>query len=622
MAYQPIENYGIIGDLHSAALVGMNGSIDWLCLPRFDAPSVFAAILDDQKGGRFQIAPSIEDVTHKQFYWPETNVLVTRFLCPQGVGEVIDYMPVGEAAEDRHDVVRRVAVVRGEMGFRMVCQPAFNYARDPHEAQLRAGGASFRSATFDLGLSTRVPLQLGGNGGVTAEFTLREGQAAIFLLQQVPRGAEYGGAPDDAAERTLFLDTVRYWRRWIAGCAYKGRWRDIVYRSALVLKLLTYEPTGAIVAAPTCSLPELTGGGRNWDYRYTWIRDAAFTVYALMRIGFVREAARFMAWIEARCHELGPDGFLQVMYGIDGKHALTEEVLDHLEGYRGSRPVRIGNGAFDQLQLDIYGELMDSVYLYNKYGTPIAYDLWKELRRLLNWVCEHWRYQDHGIWEVRGKRQHFVYSKVMCWVALDRGLRLADKRSFPAERARWLENRDAIYEEILNQGWNARLGAFTQYYGGETLDAADLMMPLVFFISPADPRMLGTVRAINRPTDAGGLSAAGLVYRYHGDPGVDGLEGDEGTFNMCTFWLVEAMTRAGRADRTLLAEAELMFETMRGYANHLGLYGEQTGSSGEALGNFPQAFTHLALISAAFNLERALSANEFDWPGVPRLGAV
>jgi GH15 family glucan-1,4-alpha-glucosidase len=621
MAYQPIENYGIIGDLHTAALVGMNGSIDWLCLPRFDAPSVFAAILDDRCGGRCQIAPATEDVKHKQFYWPDTNVLVTRFLYRQGVAELVDYMPVAEAAGDRHDVVRRVTVVRGEMAFRMVCRPAFNYARDAHEVQPRADGVTFESATLSLGLSTRVPLQLDGQGGAAAEFTLHEGETAVFLLQQVPRGADYGNALGAEEEIALFRATVRYWRRWIAGCTYKGRWREIVYRSALVLKLLTYEPTGAIVAAPTCSLPELAGGGRNWDYRYTWIRDAAFTVYALMRIGFIREAARFMGWIEARCHELDPEGFLQVMYGIDGKHALAEETLDHLEGYRASRPVRIGNGAYDQLQLDIYGELMDSVYLYNKYGSPIAYDLWKELRRQLNWVCDHWRQADHGIWEVRGKRQHFVYSKVMCWVALDRGLRLADKRSFPVDHARWRENRDAIYEQILSQGWSDSLRAFTQYYGSETLDAANLILPLVFFISPSDPRMLDTLRAISRPTDAGGLSAASLVYRYHAKPGADGLEGDEGTFNMCTFWLVEAMTRAGRADRTLLTDAELLFETMRGYANHLGLYGEQTGPSGEALGNFPQAFTHLALISAAFNLERALSSNAFDWPGVPRLGS-
>lgn len=617
MSYQPIQNYGIIGDLHTTALVGMNGSIDWLCFPRFDSPSIFAAILDDKKGGRFQIVPALDGVTHKQFYWADTNVLITRFLCPDGVGEIADYMPIEEPSHLRHDLVRRVTVVRGSMPFRMECRPAFNYARDPHESQMCPDGVSFHSSTLSLGLSSRVPLRQDGCGGVVAEFTLGEGEAATFLLQQIPAGAACGSALSDTQADALFRNTVQYWRRWISKCAYRGRWREVVYRSALVLKLLTYEPTGAIIAAPTCSLPEHLGGRRNWDYRYTWIRDAAFTLYALMRIGFVHEAGRFMEWLEARCHEVKTDGFLQVMYGIDGRQELAEEKLGHLEGYKGSHPVRAGNDAYGQLQLDICGELMDSVYLYNKYGSPISYELWKDLRRLLNWVCENWQQKDYGIWEVRGKPQHFVYSKAMCWVALDRGLRLAEKRSFPAERDRWLQIRDAIYEEILSQGWSPKLQAFTQYYGSETLDASALIMPLVFFISPTDPRMLQTLDAVNRSPLQGGLVSAGLVYRYHAKYGVDGLDGDEGTFNMCTFWLVEALTRAGRTDRRRLEEAELTFEKMLGYANHLGLYAEETGPSGEALGNFPQALTHLALISAAFNLDRALGGSEFEWPGVP-----
>jgi GH15 family glucan-1,4-alpha-glucosidase len=407
-----------------------------------------------------------------------------------------------------------------------------------------------------------------------------------------------------------FKRTVEYWLRWISKCTYTGRWREMVHRSALALTLLTYEPTGAIVAAPTCSLPEAIGSGRNWDYRYTWIRDAAFTLYGLLRIGLTEEAARFMDWIDARCHEPNPDGSLQIMYGIDGRHVLTEETLDHLEGYKGSRPVRIGNDAYTQLQLDIYGELMDSVYLYNKYGSPISSELWSELRRLINWISNNWRREDEGIWETRAGRRHFVYSKLMSWVAVDRGLRLADKRSFPADWEKWLKVRDQIYEEIMAMGWSPTRQAFVQYYGSEALDASNLMMPLVFFLAPSDPKMLKTIDAINKPPERGGLVSNSLVYRYNRKEVSDGLEGVEGTFNLCTFWLVEALTRAGRVDKTRLDEARLIFERMLGYANHLGLYAEETGPSGEALGNFPQAFTHLALISAAVNLDAALGAEK------------
>jgi GH15 family glucan-1,4-alpha-glucosidase len=296
------------------------------------------------------------------------------------------------------------------------------------------------------------------------------------------------------------------------------------------------------------------------------------------------------------------------MYGIDGRTELTEETLDHLEGYRGSRPVRIGNAAHEQLQLDIYGELLDAVYLHNKYVEPVGYDAWVRLRRLVDWLCDNWKREDEGVWEVRGGRRHFVYSKVMSWVALDRGLRLADKRSLPADRARWLKVRDEIYEEVMARGWNPGRKAFVQAYGSDSLDASSLLMPLVFFLAPNDPRMLSTLDAIRRPVAAGGLAADGLVYRYDPSSAPDGLPGREGTFNMCSFWLVEALTRAGRTDPARLEDARLLFEQMLGYANHVGLYAEQTGASGEALGNFPQAFTHLALISAAFNLDRALGA--------------
>jgi GH15 family glucan-1,4-alpha-glucosidase len=605
MPYTPIEDYGIIGDLHTVALVSRHGSIDWFCFPHLDSPSIFAALLDDARGGRFRIAPLAEGINFKQLYFPDTNVLVTRFLSAQGVGEVCDFMPVATKPEElhRHRLIRRVTVVRGTMRFQVACRPAFDYARARHEVALAPAGAHFRSSGLTLELATRVPLTRDGDG-VSATVTLAEGETATFLLQALEPGEEGGPLPEAEYEEA-FRETVAYWRRWLAGSRYRGRWREMVNRSALVLKLLTFEPTGAIVAAATSSLPGGPGGGRNWDYRYTWIRDASFTLYALLRIGFTHEAAHFMDWLQARAGELEPDGSLQIMYGIDGRHTLTEEILGHLEGYRGLGPVRVGNAAYRQLQLDIYGELLDSVYLFNKYGTPISYDLWVNLRRLLNWVCERWQEPDEGIWEIRGGRQHFVFSKFMCWVALDRGLRLADKRSFPADRDRWLRTRDAIYEEIMVKGWNPARRAFVQAYGSEALDASVLLMPLVFFLSPTDPRMLSTLEVIQRE-----LLSDSLVHRYKPESSPDGLFGEEGTFSICTFWLVEALTRAGQIER-----ARLIFEKMLGYANHLGLYAEQIGPHGEAMGNFPQAFTHLSLISAAYNLDRVLGREGGDGGG-------
>jgi GH15 family glucan-1,4-alpha-glucosidase len=604
--YPPIADHGVIGNLRTVALVSTDGTIDWFCFPHFDSPSVFAALLDDQKGGSFSITPVGEPSARKQLYWPDSNVLVTRFLTPDGVGEVTDFMPIGVSTADLGSqvLVRRVRVARGVVSFRAECRPAFDYARAKHELTIEEGRAVFATSSLTLALITPLPLERTPGGGVRCEFTLKEGETAVFVLgRHLPEVR----CPNEIIHRSdeLFEATVLFWRKWLRKSTYTGRWREMVHRSALVLKLLTFEPTGAIVAAPTCSLPEEIGGTRNWDYRYSWVRDAAFTVYGLIRIGFTEEAEGFVRWLATCVHEREGHG-MQVVYGIDGRNQLDEELLPHLSGYANSRPVRIGNAAYQQMQLDIYGELFDAVYLWNKYGTPVPYDGWVRLKRLLDWLAQNWNRSDEGIWEVRGGRQHFVYSKMMCWVAFDRALRLADKRSFPADRGRWLQIRDQIYEDVMKQGWDKDRRCFVQSYGSQSLDASSLLMPLVFFLSPSDPRMVGTLRAINRPPREGGLVSDGLVFRYDAQTRVDGVTEPEGTFNLCTFWLVEALTRAGRAYPAMLDDARLMFERMLGYANHLGLYAEEIGPSGEALGNFPQAFTHLALISAAYNLDRAL----------------
>jgi GH15 family glucan-1,4-alpha-glucosidase len=611
MAYQPIENYGIIGNMRTVALVGMNGSIDWYCYPHFDSPSVFGAILDDKKGGRFQISAASDGVRHKQFYWPSTNVLVTRFLMADGIAELEDFMPVGlpsESSAYRH-VYRRIRCVRGTVRISVTCRPAFDYGRQTHEVLIRTNGATFKSGSLILALSTAVPLKNDGHGGVSAEFVLSEGESQVFVLRDDSAEGAVPCPPCEKEAEELLRGTVKFWQDWLSACTYHGRWQAQVNRSALALKLLTFEPTGAIIAAPTASLPEVIGGTRNWDYRYTWMRDAAFTVYAFLRLGFKDEAAAFMHWIEEYASKhVHPEDPGAVVFTIAGDNKLVEQTLDHWEGYRESGPVRIGNAAVAQFQGDIYGELMDALYLSNKYVSPTSYDVWVKVRARLEWICEHWQLPDAGIWEMRNRQEHFVYSKVMNWVALDRGLRLADKRALPADRAKWLRERDRIYEEVMAKGWNEKRRAFTQFYGSDDLDASLLIMSLVFFMAPTDPRMISTINAIRENPRDGGLVSDSLVYRYPPQARIDGLPGAEGTFNMCSFWLVEALTRASAGIPEKLDEAKLLFERVLGYANHLGLYSEQTGPQGEALGNFPQAFTHLALISAAFNLDRMLGS--------------
>jgi len=607
MPYQAIENYAIIGNMRSAALVGLNGSIDWFCFPHFDSPSVFASILDEQKGGYFKITPADPASKNKQYYWPDTNVLITRFYNSEGIVEIIDYMPVGEDIVNEFDyrIVRRVRGIHGKVRMKMECYPAFNYARDTHETIISDSGASFHSQDLSLGLASNIPLEQNSRGSFS-EFDIEEGGAtAVFMLHKIEKGEGCTISYSEEQAEQRFKNTIEYWRNWLSKSTYKGRWREMVHRSALILKLLTFEPTGAIVAAITCSLPEGIGGERNWDYRYTWIRDAAFTVYAFLKLGFTEEATGFMRWIVERSKE-EDSGELQIMYGIDGRHELPEFELSHLEGYMGSSPVRIGNGAYDQLQLDIYGELIDSIYLFDRHVRPISYSGWATIMKHVNWISENWQRKDDGIWEVRGGQQHFVYSKVMAWVALDRAVRLSRKRSFPADLQELSRIRDEIFMEIIDKGWNEERQAFDQYYGSNTLDASNLMMPLVFFMSPYDPMMEKTMDAIMEAPKNGGLLTNSLVYRYNVNETDDGLSGEEGTFNICTFWLVEALTRAGKSNPERLEKARLIFEQMLGYANHVGMYSEQIGLSGEALGNTPQAFTHLALISSAFNLDKAL----------------
>jgi GH15 family glucan-1,4-alpha-glucosidase len=605
-SYPDIGDHGLIGDLQTAALVTTDGVLDWFCCPRFDSPSVFGSLLDAERGGYYRIAPDRDDYVARQLYLPDTAVLITRFMTPDGVGEVHDFMPVIEgAATDRHRLVRIIRVVRGVMRFAVDLQPRFDYGRKPHKLETSEYGAVF--AADDLELTVHVIAPEGfsvKDSGVTPEQsqdglrwtrTLREGQIGGVVLESM------GGAPHrvtpEQADR-LQEDTQRFWRGWLARSSYAGRWREMVDRSAITLKLLTYAPTGAPVAAPTTGLPEQVGGERNWDYRYTWIRDGSFSIYALLSLGYVEEAAAFGGWLRDRAAEQAGNasGPLKIMYRVDGTSDLVEESLEHWEGWRGSRPVRIGNGAADQLQLDIYGEAADAIFLADSYGIVPGHQGWTALAGIVDWLCEHWDQPDEGIWETRGGRQNFTYGRFQTWIALDRAIRLAARRARPANIVRWTQVRDQVYDQIMDRGWNPKVGAFTQHYATEVLDSSLLLMPLQGFIAPRDPMWLSTLDAMDRE-----LVSDSLVYRYNPAASPDGLKGDEGTFSLCTFWYVDALARSGR-----LEAARLVFEKMHTYANHLGLFSEEIGATGEQLGNFPQAFSHLSLISAAVNLDRQL----------------
>jgi GH15 family glucan-1,4-alpha-glucosidase len=598
MNIQPIENHGVIGNMRSIAVVAIDGSINFLCYPNFDSPTIFASLLDRDRGGCFEIKPRLAKMRTRQMYLPDTNILLTRFLAEEGVAEVMDFMPIQNDAEQPNEIIRMVEVIRGTVHFTMQCQPRFNYAMAQHRTEFTDHSATFFPCDDTcprMALHSTVALARQHHDAI-AEFELRAGQSAIFVFGGLH---SQGEQPELGLVNQRFRETVRFWKTWISRSKYKGRWREMVNRSALMLKLLISREHGSLIAAPTFSLPEKIGGVRNWDYRFTWLRDSAFTLYALIRLGFLDEAGGFIAWLKDRLVDDAQRGPLQVMYGIDGRQQLEEVSLDHLAGYEGSRPVRIGNAAYRQLQLDIYGEMMDAVYLASKYGDPISVAGWQNIQRILEWLGANWRRPDEGIWEIRGQAKEFLHSRVMCWVAFDRALRLADKRSLSGPVDVWRRTRDEIRSDIFANFWSDRLQSFVQSKGSEDLDASTLLMPLMRFISPVDPMWLSTLRALEKV-----LIEDTLVQRYDLErTNVDGLPGGEGSFTACSFWYVECLARSGDLER-----AQFLFEKLLGYANHLGLYSEELGSNGQLLGNFPQAFTHLALISAATYLDRALSS--------------
>lgn len=596
----PIGAHGIIGDMRSAALVNDKGSVDFFCWPEFDSPTIFCSLLDTPEAGIFQLAPDLPDARREQIYLPDTNVLQTRWLSEHAVVEITDLLPIGDDVDALPLLMRRVRVVSGSATFNLRCAVRHDYGRADTRAEMNEKDVTFHAAGQpSIRLASDQALQIDAQAAV-AQFTLKHNETAAFMLggSDDPRFAE--GAGELCMERTL-----KYWRGWIGQSNYRGRWREIVNRSALALKLLTSRRHGAILAAATFGLPETPGGERNWDYRYTWIRDASFTVYAFMRLGFVDEANHYMQWLRGRVSDCcGKPMKLNILYAIDGQQELPETELTHLSGHGGAQPVRIGNGAYDQVQLDIFGELMDAVYLVNKYGDAISHEGWRHVGEVVDQVCENWQSEDVGIWEMRGETHHFLHSRLMCWVALDRAIRLASKRSLPAPFARWDDTRQAIYTDIWENFWDEERGHFVQYKGGTALDGSMLLMPLVRFVSAKDPRWLSTLEAIEKT-----LVRDGMVYRYRNeDANIDGLSGTEGAFAACSFWYVECLARAGQVEK-----AHLEFEQLLRYANPLGLYAEEFDSHGRHLGNTPQALTHLALISAASFLDRKLSGEKSSW---------
>jgi GH15 family glucan-1,4-alpha-glucosidase len=591
---QPISAYGMIGDMRTAALIGLDGAIDWCCLPRFDSGSVFAALLDSERGGTWAIRPE-GSWTSTQRYLPRTNILETTFRTADGaIVRVTDFMPVGENGRPsgiHPEIHRHLRCTRGRVTMSMLFMPRFEYgARTTRLELLRAGLFATDRTDQVLTLSSAKPFEWVVEQSIaTTRFQLEKGEARWLVLRYDDDDIH----PVDRYESALKLDvTAAFWQRWSARVRYRGPFRGMVKRSALALKLMTHAETGAVIAAPTTSLPETVGGSRNWDYRFVWLRDAAFTLAALHAVGHYREADQFMRFLKRVCrHEGG--GHLQIMYGIDGRRDLVERQLDHLSGYLGSRPVRVGNGAAGQMQLDVYGEVMETADIWRR-NHEMTEGTWRVLRGLVDWVSRNWHLPDSSIWEVRGEVRHYVFSKVMSWVALDRGIRIAEELSLESNTTSWRAARDALGSEIMERGWSVRRQSFVQSYDEEVLDAALLAIPMVRFLPWTDPRVHSTVLTIARELTT---QDGELVYRYRHP---DGLEGQEGAFSICTFWLAQALAMIGQKDR-----AERVFRRMLRHANHVGLYSEEIDpASGDFLGNFPQALTHIALINCAAALAR------------------
>ncbi|MBN9163589.1 MAG: glucoamylase [Myxococcales bacterium 68-20] len=607
----PIEDYGLIGDATTVALISLGGSIDWLCLPRFDADACFAKLLGNDQNGYWAMRPAAPVRSIERHYRQDTLILESEITTDKGRARVIDFMPPGET---EHDIIRIVEGIEGEVPMHVDLKARFGYGA--HIPWIKVDGmrATLTSGPSALLFNSPVPIEPDWDvARLEANFTVRAGERLPFTLTFYPSHERPSHDVIDAGKE--LQRTERYWQNWATRCPYQGRFRDAVVRSLLTLKALTYEPTGGIVAAPTTSLPEELGGVRNWDYRYCWLRDATLTLDALMRSGYIDEATAWRDWLMRAV--AGAPAQLQIMYGVAGEHRLEEIELPWLPGYEDSRPVRIGNGAYDQFQLDVYGEVLNTLYDAHVYGVPDLADTWGPILAIVDFVEQAWQRKDEGIWEVRGEgHRHFTHSKLMAWVAVDRAVRMIEEFGVQGHHRvetrlpRWRALREQIRSNLLQRGYNERIGAFTQSYGSEALDASVLLIPHMGFLPADDPRMLSTVAAIEK-----GLTWDGLVLRYSSETGVDGLPGHEATFLICSFWLADNYAMVGRLD-----EAEALLERLVSLSSDLGLLAEEYHPERHRqLGNFPQAFSHIGLVNTAHLIEAKRAGREIVYPATAQL---